>query len=180
MVLLTFKQKSNQIKNFFSILPKRLKIVYFCCLILEKSIFCLGSGVYLVTGTKNPDFKIIFYITTNGTLKDSQTRFFGTISLDSHHIVLVEGKNTDLSRFRYWYFSIIFTLGEQQQVYLVRHWGHWPKTTVKEAKTGRRGGSDCAKEEQTTRVPHVWQDQCRGPGAKSDCQRHHGRQSGGA
>jgi hypothetical protein len=47
--------------------------------------YCIFS-VYLVTGTKNPDIseegtfrisKIIFFITTRGTLKDGQTQFLG-------------------------------------------------------------------------------------------------------
>jgi hypothetical protein len=51
-------------------------VTFFIC-------YCI-FGVYLVTGTKNPDIsqeetfrisKLIFYITTRGTLKDGQTRF---------------------------------------------------------------------------------------------------------
>jgi hypothetical protein len=52
----------------------------------KKNICYSIFGVYLATGTKNPDIseegtfrisKLFFYITTRGTLKDGQTQFLG-------------------------------------------------------------------------------------------------------
>jgi hypothetical protein len=68
----------NQLFFLLNILCKveLLMVTFFIC-------YCI-FGVYLVTGTKNPDIsqeetfrisKLIFYITTRGTLKDGQTRF---------------------------------------------------------------------------------------------------------
>jgi hypothetical protein len=58
----------------------------------KKNICYSIFGVYFVTGTKNPDIsekgtfrisKLIFYITTRGTLKDGQTQFL-RIFLGTH------------------------------------------------------------------------------------------------
>jgi hypothetical protein len=62
-------------------------------LMVKKNCYCIYS-VYLVTGTKKPDIseertfqisKIIFFITTRGTLKDGKTQFW-TLSLDSYRL----------------------------------------------------------------------------------------------
>jgi hypothetical protein len=83
------RQKIFFFKQFFFKIPK-LKIYYAKWTLRIEVVngnkiicFCI-FGVYLVTGTKNPDIsekgsfqisKIIFYITTRGTLKDCKTRF---------------------------------------------------------------------------------------------------------
>jgi hypothetical protein len=72
-------QKIPKLKIYYAKWTLRIEVVNG-----KKNICYYIFGVYLVTGTKNPDIskeitfrisKLFFYITTRGTLKDGQTRF---------------------------------------------------------------------------------------------------------
>jgi hypothetical protein len=74
-----FFQKIPKLKIYYAKWTLRIEVVNG-----KKNICYCIFGVYVVTGTKNPNIsgkktfrisKLFFYITTRGTLKDGQTRF---------------------------------------------------------------------------------------------------------
>jgi hypothetical protein len=80
-IFFRLRQKIPKLEMYYAKWTLRIELVN-----SKKNICYCIFRVYLVTGAKNPDIsqegtfrisKIIFYITTRGTLKDGQTQFLG-------------------------------------------------------------------------------------------------------